>query len=384
MALTPIRRVVTGVDSQGRSRVVWDGPSPGEHESEVPNKGHIDFWAWRNTPLPLSGDDDPATWDYVFPGPVGGGHLRVVNWLARASDLSEIPVRVPMHDPQPIHDGRSWDRGGGNDFDRTAMHKTQTVDYGILLAGERTLMLDDGELLMQPGDIVVQVGAWHLWDSARLGCLMAFDMIEAEFVDGPAGTAQGDHPVLQPDPGQELPPGVRPQRRIVTIDREPGRSSLVVDGPAPDVRLDPSRPGFALQRMWVVDSAPAKIVSETLHRPHVLVPPPSGSVLNVVTLPPDSTWEGRVGAAEVAAWYTSVGVPEVSTYTPDAPHPYMQRTGTIDFVIVLEGEPTLVLDTDEVTLKQGEIVIQRGVNHAWANRSGSPAVLAVASHDAGE
>jgi hypothetical protein len=107
-------------------------------------------------------------------------------------------------------------------------------------------------------------------------------------------------------------------------------------------------------------------------------------VLNVVTLPPDSTWEGRVGAAEVAAWYTSVGVPEVSTYTPDAPHPYMQRTGTIDFVIVLEGEPTLVLDTDEVTLKQGEIVIQRGVNHAWANRSGSPAVLAVASHDAGE
>jgi mannose-6-phosphate isomerase-like protein (cupin superfamily) len=382
MALTPIRRIVTGVDDQGRSKVVSDGVSPGEHESEVPNKGHIDFWVWRETPLPLAGKEDPATWDDEFPGPVGGGHLRVVNWLARASDPSQIPPRTPLHDPEVAHGGRAWDRGGGNNFDRTAMHKTQSVDYGILLAGERTLVLDDCELMIQPGDIVVQVGAWHLWDSARVGCLMAFDMISADFVDGPAGTAQGNDPVMQPRAVHQLPPNVKTQRRIVTIDREPGRSSLVADGPSPDVRLDPARPGFALQRMWVVDSSPAKIVFETLHLPHVLEPPAGGSVLNVMTFPPDSAWQGNVGAPEVAGWFDAVGSSAASTYAANAPHPYMQRTRTVDFCIVLEGELVLVLDTEEAAVEAGQIVVQRGTNHAWSNRSQAPAVVAIASHDA--
>jgi uncharacterized cupin superfamily protein len=262
------------------------------------------------------------------------------------------------------------------------MHKTQSVDYGILLAGERTLVLDDCELMIEPGDIVVQVGAWHLWDSARVGCLMAFDMISADFVDGSAGTAQGNDPVMQLKADHELPPNVKPQRRIVTIDREGGRSSLVADGPSPDVRTDPARPGFALQRMWVVDGAPARIVFETLHLPHVLEPPPSGSVLNVVTFPPDSAWQGGVGAAEVAAWFESVGSPGASSYAADAPHPYMQRTRTVDFCIVLEGELVLVLDTEEVAVNTGDIVVQRGTNHAWSNRSETPAVVAIASHDA--
>jgi uncharacterized cupin superfamily protein len=59
----------------------------------------------------------------------------------------------------------------------------------------------------------------------------------------------------------------------------------------------------------------------------------------------------------------------------------MQKTCTLDFCIVLEGEIVLVLDTQEVRLKAGEIVIQRGTNHAWSNRSGRPAVVAVMAHD---
>ena len=382
MALTPIRRVVTGNDARGKSKVVWDGPSPGAHESTVPNKGHIDFWTWRETPLPLTDVDDPGKWDDEFPGPPGGGHLRVVNWLARASDPSKITPRVPPHAPEVAHGGRSWHRGGGNDFDRTAMHKTQSVDYGIMLSGERIIELDDCKLVMKPGDIVVQVGAWHLWDSSKTGCLMAFDMISAKFVDGPVGLAQGNDPVMRPRPDQKLPPGVKPQRRIVTIDREAGKSSLVVDGPSPDVRTDPARPGFALQRMWVVDSQPAKIVFETLHLPYTLEPPAQGSVLNVVTFPPDAAWKGKVGAAEVAAYFRSMGSPGASTYSPQAPHPYMQKTRTLDFCVVLEGEIVLVLDTQEVLLRAGEFVVQRGTNHAWSNRSHKPAVVAIATHGA--
>jgi mannose-6-phosphate isomerase-like protein (cupin superfamily) len=382
MALKAVRRVVTGVDERGHSKVRWDGPSPGEHESNVPSKGHIDFWTWRESPLPLDGEEDPATWDDEFPGPQGGGHLRLVSWFAQAADPSEIPAPEPFHAPEPRPGGRTWTRGGGNNFDRTAMHKTQSVDLGIMLEGERSLLLDNAELLLGPGDIVVQVGAWHLWDSSRIGCLMAFDMIPAEFVDGPVGLAQGNDPVIHPPPNQQLPDGVKPQRRVVTIDREPGKSSLVADSPSPDVRLDPARPGFALQRVWVVDGTPARIVSETLHLPHILEPPDQGAVLSVVTFPPDSAWRETVGASDVAAWFESIGSASASTYSAEGPHPYMQKTRTVDFCFVIEGELVLVLDTEEVAVKAGEVVIQRGTNHAWSNRSNAPAVVAIASHDA--
>ena len=54
----------------------------------------------------------------------------------------------------------------------------------------------------------------------------------------------------------------------------------------------------------------------------------------------------------------------------DSPHPQMHRTESIDYGIVISGEITLVLDRGETLLKQGDVVVQRGTNHAWANRSG--------------
>jgi naringenin degradation protein FdeH len=56
----------------------------------------------------------------------------------------------------------------------------------------------------------------------------------------------------------------------------------------------------------------------------------------------------------------------------DSPHPLMHRTETVDYGIVIEGEITLVLDDSEVLLGPGSVVVQRGTNHAWANRSGQP------------
>ena len=377
MALTPIRRVITGNDERGRSKVVWDGPSAGTHESNFKGRGHADFWVWRETPAPLDGKEDAGTWNDEFPCPPGGGHLRVVHWLAKTA---ESPPNEPYKSPEDH--GRTWDRGGGNHYNRSYMHKTKSVDYGIMISGERVMELDDCKLTLKPGDIVIDVGAWHLWDSSSMGCLMAFDMFDAEFVDGPAGTGQGNDKPMRPPADMKLPAGVKPQRRIVALDREAGKSNLVLDAPSPDVRTDPARPGFALQRMWVVDSFPAKIVYETLHLPNVLVPPSKGSVLNVFTFPPDASWKGKVGEREVKAYFQSVGAAGACTHSAQAPHPYMQKTRTLDLCIVLEGEIVLVLDTQEVTLKQGEFVINRGGNHAWSNRSSKPAVVAIASHDA--
>ena len=81
------------------------------------------------------------------------------------------------------------------------------------------------------------------------------------------------------------------------------------------------------------------------------------------------------------AYFRAMGSPGASSYSPLAPHPYMQKTRTLDFCVVLEGEIVLVLDTQAVALKAGEIAVQRGTNHAWSNRSARPAVVAIASHD---
>jgi uncharacterized cupin superfamily protein len=59
----------------------------------------------------------------------------------------------------------------------------------------------------------------------------------------------------------------------------------------------------------------------------------------------------------------------------------MQKTRTLDFCLILEGEITLVLDKQDVSLKAGDSVVQRGTNHAWSNRSGKPCTIAFSSHD---
>jgi uncharacterized cupin superfamily protein len=179
---------------------------------------------------------------------------------------------------------------------------------------------------------------------------------------------------------------IKPVRRIVTIDDDAGKKSLAIeDRPSPDVRTDPARPGFASTRIWVTESSPVMIerkFRDTLASPHALEPPPQGSLCRIVTIPPDASWHGRVGASEVAAFFQAMGSPGASTFSPRAPHSYMQKTATLDFCLILEGEVTLVLDTDEVALKAGDTVVQRGTNHAWSNRSDRPCRIAISSHDA--
>ena len=63
-------------------------------------------------------------------------------------------------------------------------------------------------------------------------------------------------------------------------------------------------------------------------------------------------------------------------------HPGMHKTDTIDYAIMLAGEITAILDGEETILRAGDILIQRGTNHAWANRSGKPARMAFVLIDA--
>ena len=176
----------------------------------------------------------------------------------------------------------------------------------------------------------------------------------------------------------------KPVRRIVTVDKEDGTSTAIQDGPSPDVRTDAARPGFASTRIWVTEGTPVRLkgVRESLDAPHTLEPPPQGSVCRIVRFPPDEGFIRKVSARDVEIYFAAMGSPGASTYHAKVPHPYMQKTRTLDFCLVLEGEITLVLDAEEVHLTAGDTIVQRGTNHAWSNRSNRPCVMAFSSHDA--
>ena len=181
--LKPIRRVVTGNDERGKSKIVWDGPAPNAHETSMGSaRGHTDLWVWQDAPSSLSSGRDEGSTPYDFPGPVNGGHLRVVQGRGRPADYDAAKDSdiVPMHEPKERALPRTWDRGGNNAYS-SAMHKTETIDYAVLLEGERVLVLDKSEHVMKPGDVVVQLGNWHGWTNPREGSLMAFVMMGATY-----------------------------------------------------------------------------------------------------------------------------------------------------------------------------------------------------------
>src|SRR6187401_1488474 len=95
---------------------------------------------------------------------------------------------------------------------------------------------------------------------------------------------------------------IESHRRIVVVD-EGEHSKVIADGPSPDIRKDPARPGFSLSRIWVSGAPPIPIkgLRESLQLPNTLEPPAGGSTCYMVTFPPDSAFRGKVGAKEVEA-----------------------------------------------------------------------------------
>jgi quercetin dioxygenase-like cupin family protein len=374
--LKPIRRIVTGHDRKGKSCVLYDGQAPNVNpQLNKPGSGMTDIWVFPSCPVDLTGDRDDGNLSFNFEPPPLGGHLRIVQSPGRPSDYNphKDPSAVALH-LRKIGAGGTEYRGGANFF-RSPVHRSKTVDYGIVLEGERVLELDSTEVVLKPGDTVVQLGNWHAWSNPQSDSLMAFIMMGATFDYPPAKTIQIGR--------VENRETTKPVRRIVTGQDEKEKPVILFDGPTPNITTDPARPGFADARIWSTDSTPARIndVKETLNLPNTLEPSPNGSVFRVVTFPPDEVYIRNVGPNEVHAFFESVGSPDACTFSGDAAHPYRQRTMTLDLCIVLEGDITLILDTEEVNLKKGDIVVQRGTNHAWSNRTDRPCVMIISQHD---
>jgi mannose-6-phosphate isomerase-like protein (cupin superfamily) len=162
--------------------------------------------------------------------------------------------------------------------------------------------------------------------------------------------------------------------RVVTGHDENGKAVVSSQGPLPTVVEIAAVPGMVFHEVWTTAGSPAPIdngIDPTL-MPLRLLPPKSGTRVRFVDFPPE-TPDVLVRASEKSKdAFTQISDLAALTVKADSPHPLMHRTETVDYGIVIEGEITLVLDGSEALLRPGSVVVQRGTNHAWANRSGRP------------
>lgn len=156
----PARRVVTGHDARGTSVVLSDGMPPNVRDRGT-GVDFIEIWNTSGAPAMLvASEAEPTDGPLHVPPPKIGSKIRLNDFYP-----GHI-LKLPKHS-----DGR-----------HPMMHRTRSVDYGIVLEGEIYMILDDQEVLLRAGDVVVQRGTDHAWENrAQSVCRMAFILIGAEF-----------------------------------------------------------------------------------------------------------------------------------------------------------------------------------------------------------
>jgi hypothetical protein len=163
-------------------------------------------------------------------------------------------------------------------------------------------------------------------------------------------------------------------RRVVTGHDANGCAVVTSDGSLPTVVEIAAIPGTVFHEVWSTSESPAALDndSDPTIRELMLSPPKQGTRMRFVDIPTDTPEFLAHGATQMRDAFSQIGDAGASTVKADSPHPLMHRTESIDYGVVIEGEMTLILDDAEVALVPGSVVIQRGTNHAWANRSGRP------------
>jgi mannose-6-phosphate isomerase-like protein (cupin superfamily) len=168
------RRVVTGHDAQGRSVVLLDGESP--HSFFLEKAGGLqltELWETRSSPADNSGMKDAAGHEQRIEPVNGGSVFRIIEYPPDS-------VRLKTLDPDSFFPEMGAQAADKAERRHPGMHRTRTVDYCVVLSGEIWAVLDEGEVLLRPGDCLVQRGTNHAW-SNRTGkpCVIAFVLVSA-------------------------------------------------------------------------------------------------------------------------------------------------------------------------------------------------------------
>lgn len=163
-------------------------------------------------------------------------------------------------------------------------------------------------------------------------------------------------------------------RRLVTGHDKTGKAIVISDGPAP-VHTNPLRPGQVAHEIWKTKAMPIPIFRDEpdpMSGARQIHPHSRGTIFRISEVPPEGDTIRNMTPEKARAAFRAVGNEAASTFGRGGRHPLMHRTETVDYAVVLDGEIYLLLDDVDIKLGTGDVVIQRGTNHAWSNRSGKP------------
>ena len=172
----PIRRVVTGHNAAGKSIFLMDGPAPHVQDRGTASTAVTELWENRATPASNRGTEDPTDHAFRLPPPKNGAVFRIIEYPP--DKLRVAALRQPGTAHNATSEGYVRDLGNAR---HPGFHKTDSIDYVIVLSGEIYALMDEGETLLKAGDVLIQRGTSHAW-SVRTDepAYVAFVLIDAE------------------------------------------------------------------------------------------------------------------------------------------------------------------------------------------------------------
>jgi mannose-6-phosphate isomerase-like protein (cupin superfamily) len=172
----PIRRVVTGHDADGKAVIVSDGVAP-RSLRRPSGLGQSLLWVTNTMPVDNTGRTDGGDQDIGIPPPPHGSVFRIVEFPPEGNDLDHAD---PTGQALLKAAGAMVKGDEGLTARHPGMHKTNTIDYAVILSGEIDMLVDDDEVHLQAGDVVVQRGTYHAWaNRGTVPCRIAFILIDA-------------------------------------------------------------------------------------------------------------------------------------------------------------------------------------------------------------
>ncbi|MEI8036212.1 MAG: cupin domain-containing protein [Betaproteobacteria bacterium] len=180
----PVRRVVVGHNQQGKSVVISDGIAPSIRTNPA-RPGHIsnDLWKTGELPYPLHPvHEDPTLGPRQIHPPKGGTIIRIAEIAPETDEIKNMsPDKAQEVFKNMGNQGAStFGRGGRHPM----MHRTQTIDYAICIEGEITMLLDEAEVELRAGDVLIQLGTNHAWSNrSSKVAKMLYVLIDGQFDD---------------------------------------------------------------------------------------------------------------------------------------------------------------------------------------------------------
>lgn len=175
MSIQDVRRVITTHDATGKAVIQIDGLTPHKHAAPGGGPTSHGMWVTERVPALAAGAPDRFQGQMGITPPKGGTVFTIVDF-------------PPMGDPPPGADNNAMQSRLGPEHSspkarpsrHPAMHRTRTVDYGIILSGEIDMLLDDSEIRLKAGDVVIQQATNHAWvNRGKDVCRVAFVLIDA-------------------------------------------------------------------------------------------------------------------------------------------------------------------------------------------------------------